>query len=74
MDSPGGDAVESGERVTRELVRQIGDEEVASIRQALGDRAFAAHRFGEAAALFEEVALGPQFVEFLTLPGYRKLP
>jgi malate synthase len=64
----------NGRPVTAELVRQIGDEEVASIRQALGDRAFASHCFGEARALFDEVALGPQFVEFLTLPGYRRLP
>jgi malate synthase len=60
----------NGPRITRELVRQIEDEELGKIRQGLGDDTFAAGRFAEARILFEEVALSEQFIEFLTLPAY----
>jgi malate synthase len=59
-----------GRHVTRELVRQVEDEELARLREDLGNQAFSAGRFEEAREIFEEVALSPQFVEFLTLPAY----
>ncbi|HEU5288577.1 MAG TPA: malate synthase A [Candidatus Limnocylindria bacterium] len=62
-----------GPTVTRELVRTVRDEELAKIRTAVGDGAYAQGRFDEAATLFDEVALAPDFVEFLTLPGYTRL-
>jgi malate synthase len=62
-----------GRRVTRELVMTTADEEMAKIRQALGEAAFGQGRFAEARALFEEVALSDDFVEFLTLPAYRQI-
>jgi malate synthase len=59
-----------GQRVTRELVLQLEEQELDKIRQTLGEDAFASGRFDEARGLFEEVALSDQFVEFLTLPAY----
>jgi malate synthase len=56
-----------GTPVTKELIKRIGREEVARLDGP--DR-----RFGDALALFEEVALADEFVEFLTLPGYDRLP
>jgi malate synthase len=56
--------------VTRELVAAVVQEELDRIRQSVGDRAFAPGRYDEARALFELVALGDEFVEFLTLPAY----
>ena len=56
---------ESGQPVTAELTRQIADEELA--------RLGADGRYDEARALFEQVALGDEFVEFLTLPAYEYL-
>jgi len=50
-------------KVTREDVARITDEEVAK----LGDG------YDEARRLFEEVATGEEFVEFLTLPAYDHL-
>jgi malate synthase len=50
-------------KVTREDVARITDEEVAK----LGDG------YDEARALFEQVATGDEFVEFLTLPAYAHL-
>jgi len=50
-------------KVTREDVARITDEEVAK----LGDG------YDEARELFEQVATGEEFVEFLTLPAYAHL-
>jgi malate synthase len=52
-------------RVERERVLAIADEEVASLP--------AHDRLGEARAVFEQVALDDDFVEFLTLPAYELL-
>jgi len=55
---------DTGQRVTRELVERLTDEEVA----ALGEG------FDDARALFLEVAVADEFVEFLTLPAYERMP
>ena len=52
------------------LVRRIEAEELDGIRAAVGEETFAKSRATEAQALFEQVALGRDFVEFLTLPAY----
>jgi malate synthase len=55
---------DTGHRVTRELVERIANEEVASLP---GDH--------EAArALFMEVAVADEFVDFLTVPAYERMP
>jgi len=63
-------ALPNGRRVTAELVRTMADEELAALRTTVGDDAFAAGRFDEARALFEDVALTDDFVDFLTLAAY----
>jgi malate synthase len=55
-----------GTPITKELVRKIGREEVARLDGP-------GRKFADALALFEDVALADQFVEFLTLPGYDRL-
>jgi malate synthase len=65
-----GATLPDGRRITRELVLQIEGEELDKIRQTHGEQAFREARFDEARALFEDVALGEHFVEFLTLPAY----
>jgi malate synthase len=65
-----GAMLSDGRHVTQEMVRQVEDEELARLREDLGNQAFTAGRFDEAREIFEEVALSPQFVEFLTLPAY----
>jgi malate synthase len=52
--------LENGEPVTEALVRKIMDEETAK----LGDG------YVQARQLFEQVALAPEFADFLTIPGY----
>jgi malate synthase len=62
-----------GEQVTAGLVRRIADEETAAVRSAAG-QAFDADRFARARELFEQVALGDTFAEFLTTAAYPLLP
>ena len=61
--------LDTGAVVTAELVRQIGDEELAKIRESYGD-AFDEQRFGQARQLFEQVALSDDYEDFLTIPAY----
>ena len=60
----------SGERVDADLVRRVLDEELAKLRQAVGEQTFEARRFKEAREVFEQVALADEFIEFLTLAAY----
>lgn len=62
-----------GPTVTRDLVEQVVTEELAEIRDAYGD-AYDEARFAAATALFTEVALADEYVEFLTLPAYERMP
>jgi malate synthase len=62
--------LDDGRIVTRELVRGMLDEETARIRAAVGEETWAAGRPEETRAVFELVALGDEFPEFLTLPAY----
>jgi malate synthase len=66
-------ALDDGPVVTRELVEQLIDEELTKIRIAAGAE-FDAAQYGQAVALFTEVALADEFVEFLTLPAYERMP
>jgi malate synthase len=66
-------ALAEGPTVTRELVEQIIDEELASIYAQLGP-AYDAGRFDQARTLFTEVALADDYAEFLTLPAYERMP
>ena len=65
--------LEDGPKVTRERVEVMIDEELASIRGQLGEE-FDAARFGQATALFTEVALADNYAEFLTIPAYERMP
>ncbi len=60
----------AGTQVTGDLVRKLIEDELGSMREVLGAERFAAGRFEDARRLFEHVALGDEFVEFLTLPAY----
>lgn len=60
-----------GRVVTADLVRQIADEEMGALRDGLGDAvAPVSRRFDDARRVFEEVALGEEFPEFLTFETY----
>ncbi len=63
----------AGPKVTRELVERLIDEELATIRAQAGEL-FDAERYGQATALFSEVALADNYAEFLTVPAYERMP
>ncbi|MFC0030310.1 malate synthase A [Micromonospora chaiyaphumensis] len=58
---------DTGERVTRELIERIADEEIGKLPGAPGD-------YAEARALFMEVAVADDFADFLTVPAYERMP
>jgi malate synthase len=55
-----------GSIVTEELVRSIVHEELEKISSAVGGEAYGEGRWNEALSVFEDVAMGEEFVEFLT--------
>jgi malate synthase len=58
---------DSGEKVTRELIDRVADEEIAKLGGEAGT-------FDEARSLFMEVAVADDFQDFLTLPAYERMP
>jgi malate synthase len=62
--------LDDGTPVTADLVGRIEDEELAKIREAVGDEAWASSRFDDARKLFERVALADDFADFLTTAAY----
>ncbi|MDQ6818361.1 MAG: malate synthase A [Actinomycetota bacterium] len=68
-----GSELSDGRPVTRELVRQVLDQETAKIRQSVGEETWRAGRPAEAREIFERVALSPELIEFLTLVAYDHL-
>lgn len=59
--------------ITADLVRSVGDKVMAEIRSTVGEETYASSRYDEARTLFEQVALEPEFTEFLTIPAYELL-
>jgi malate synthase len=64
-----GSVLASGETITRELVRSVLDDRIATLRGQLGT-AYDESRFDDARHIFEQVALNDDFADFLTLPAY----
>ena len=68
--------VEDGREITQELVQELEGEELERIRGEIGDDEWF-EREGRpelSREVFEEVALAEEFVDFLTLPAYERLP
>src|SRR5579872_6467563 len=65
--------LDDGPLVTKEVVERMIDEELVKIQELAGG-SFDAARYGQAVALFTEVALADSFSDFLTLPAYERMP
>ncbi len=72
MRSPKG-VLEDGRKITREMFRSMLPEELAKARREMGEDAWRAGRYEDAARLFDEITTSDDYVEFLTLPGYDQL-
>jgi malate synthase len=62
--------LDDGRKVTRELFKELVPQELAKVREMLGDKQYAAGKYPEAAKMFEELTLADDFADFLTLPAY----
>jgi len=62
--------LDDGRKVSKELFRELVPQELAKVRDMLGDKGYAAGKYEEGAKMFEELTLAEDFVEFLTLPAY----
>lgn len=65
--------LEDGRKVTAPLYEQLKAEELEKIKAEIGLSAFENGRFTEAVELFDSLILNDEFVDFLTLPGYKLL-
>jgi malate synthase len=70
-----GATLDDGREITPELVREIATSELEKIRSEIGDDEWFEKegRPDLSRSLFERVALGDDFLEFLTLPAYEEL-
>jgi malate synthase len=59
-----GVALDDGRTVTRELVDELVEQELAELGAG----------YAAAAALFRQVALADAYEEFLTVPAYEQMP
>lgn len=64
---------ENGEKATADRVRKVAAEELAAIREEVGEDAFAAGRWSQAHDLLLKVALDEDYAEFLTLPDRKSV-
>ena len=67
--SPKG-VLDDGRKVTTELFQQLLAQELPKVKDYLGDAAYAAGKYEQAAKLFEKLTSDDKYVEFLTLPAY----
>jgi len=65
--------LDDGRKVTVELFRQLAAEELAKIKAAVGEKAYASRKYQQAYEILDQIITNDQFVEFLTLPAYKYL-
>lgn len=68
-----GVSLDDGRKVTRELVLQVIDEELAAYRKQLGAERYYNGRFAEAAGIMARMSTATACADFLTLPSYEYL-
>jgi malate synthase len=66
-----GEVLAGGQKVTRELVEGMIEEEVATAREEAGDDG---RRWDDARELYAEMALSEEYADFLTLAAYERMP
>ncbi len=68
-----GATLEDGRTVTHELVRELRDAEMATLRETLGGDVYDAGRFPEAIEIFTGLVEADDLAPFLTLPAYEHI-
>jgi malate synthase len=59
-----------GRKVTKELFRQVLDEELGKLKDQLGESVYDKRKYSLARELFAKITTDDEFAEFLTLPCY----
>lgn len=65
--------LDSGRTIDEALVRALVDEEMAKLKQVLGADRYDGGNFRQAIDVFLQVAMPPEFIDFLTLPAYPRV-
>jgi malate synthase len=65
--------LDGGLKVTPAWFETVYAEELEKVKGEIGADAYAAGRFPEAAKLFKDMSLAPDFADFLTLPAYQMI-
>jgi len=65
--------LDDGRKVTAEMYESLKVDELEKIKKELGEDTYQNGRFSEAVKLFDELILQNDFMDFLTLPGYKTL-
>ena len=66
-----GAELEGGLIATPKFFERALEEEMERVKEEVGPENYANGRFPEAIALFRDISLAPEFIEFLTIPAYR---
>jgi malate synthase len=70
-----GEVLAGGQKVTRDLVEEMIEEEVAKARDEAGDaQSSGGRRWDDARELYAEMALSEDYADFLTLAAYERMP
>lgn len=65
--------LDDGRLIDADLYKEILPSEIEKIKAYVGEKNFEQGEFKEAIALFEELILTEDFIDFLTLPAYEKI-
>jgi malate synthase len=68
-----GARLNDGREITRDLAEEFLQDELRTLREEVGEEAYNSGKYVLAATLFREVALKDEWVDFLTIAGYRYL-
>ncbi|NKB58249.1 MAG: malate synthase A [Alphaproteobacteria bacterium] len=68
-----GAAFDDGAAIDAALVTRLTEEELAKVRDLVGEGRFAAGHYEDAAALFLDMVTTEEFEDFLTLPAYERV-
>jgi malate synthase len=63
--------LDDGRKIDVPLFRQVLAEELDKLKERYGADEYGRRRFKDASELFDKITTDDQFVDFLTLPGYR---
>jgi malate synthase A len=66
-------SLDDGRAIDQALFETVIDEKLARIRDMVGNDAWNAGRFDDAAALFKQMVEADDFPDFLTLPAYEQM-